>query len=82
MHCFTLRFLLSKIPAGWICDRCKVSRLFLLCGTIYSVLTLLNPMAAKLGPNYMIALRFIQGMAHVSTIHAYKKWIEFLTDID
>jgi len=46
------------------------------------VLTLLNPMAAKLGPNYMIALRFIQGMAHVSTIHAYKKWIEFLTDID
>lgn len=60
----------AQIPGGWLVDRfgCKVVMIW--SQLLLSILTILNPMAAKLGPQVIFVLRMFQGVANGATMPA------------
>ena len=54
-----------QIAGGWISDTFGVKITLLITTLIFSGLTILHPVFARIGPEYLFALRLIQGLSHV-----------------
>lgn len=62
---FFYGYILTQIPGGYLASRCGPKWLLGL-GILGTVLfTLLTPLAADLGPNYLFAVRVFEGIGEV-----------------
>lgn len=67
MHYFgRLSFCDLQIPGGWFVDRFGAKSAILTSQLFLSLLSMVNPIAAQLGPTYMFVARLLQGVANVS----------------
>lgn len=55
----------SQIPGGWFVDRFGAKSAILLSQLFLSILSMINPIAAQLGAEYMFVARLLQGVANV-----------------
>lgn len=55
----------TQIPGGWFVDRFGAKSAILTSQLFLSILSLVNPIAANLGPEYMFVARLLQGVANV-----------------
>lgn len=75
---FFYGYILTQIPGGFLAEKYGGKWLFG-CGTfITAVLTLLTPLAAKAGTGWFIAVRVLEGIGEVNSIHmrSWKSRIE------
>ncbi|ODN06087.1 Sialin [Orchesella cincta] len=61
---------LSQIPGGWFVDRFGAKSAIMFSQLFLSILSMVNPMAAKLGPEYMFVARLLQGVANGAAMPA------------
>jgi MFS family permease len=54
-----------KIPGGWCADRFGAKTGLIWSGLLLSLLTFLVPQASHLGPEYLVGLRLVGGLANV-----------------
>lgn len=64
---FFYGYILTQIPGGYLASRCGAKWLLGLgiLGTV--IFTLLTPLAADLGPNYLFAVRVFEGIGEVGS---------------
>ncbi|XP_021945378.1 sialin isoform X2 [Folsomia candida] len=67
---FYYGFVISQIPGGWCADRFGSKGALIWSGGLLSVLTMLIPPASYLGPEYLVGLRFISGIANGASMPA------------
>ncbi|CAL8074359.1 unnamed protein product [Orchesella dallaii] len=60
----------SQIPGGWFVDRFGAKSAIMFSQLFLSILSMLNPIAAKLGPEYMFVARLLQGVANGAAMPA------------
>ncbi|CAG7730460.1 unnamed protein product [Allacma fusca] len=65
---FFYGFVFTQIPGGWISDRFGGKIALLVTSIIFSVITMLHPLFARFGPEYLFGLRVIQGLSHGLTL--------------
>lgn len=64
---FFFGYLFTQVPGGYLSGLCGGSR-FLGGGVLgTAILTILTPLAAQLGVNWLFALRALEGFGEVST---------------
>lgn len=66
LSAFYYGYLVTHLPGGWLAQRFGGKYPTAYTITSSSVLTLLTPTVAKIGPKYLIILRFIQGLGEVN----------------
>jgi ACS family sodium-dependent inorganic phosphate cotransporter len=66
LSAFYYGYIVTHIPGGWLAQRFGGKFPTVYTITSSSVLTLLTPTVAKIGPRYLIILRFIQGLGEVN----------------
>lgn len=74
---FFFGYLFTQVPGGYLSGRCGGSK-FLGGGVLgTAVLTILTPLAAELGVNWLFALRVLEGLGEVKRLFSFLFFFKF-----
>lgn len=68
---FYYGYVVAQIPGGILAQKYGGKHVFGIGILLTGILTLLTPIAARMGPGYMITVRVLEGIGEVSDIKTY-----------